>query len=307
VNENRHGLSRDIPAEVQREIRQRCKFGCVICRRALYTYEHIDPPFSEALEHDPSRMCLLCGDCHGAVTRGVWSKEKVWAAYRRVRSDPSIYAPHHEFDLQGGSLEIGLGDCIFEQPAAVFKIDGQVVLGFSDPEYPGGLPLLSGLFCDDRGKRILTIERNAWRADAGSWDIRVEGPRISIWTAPRQLALKLKLIPPRSLRIERLNMRMGSAIVRQRELLEIVRETAGGEIVFGMSGRSIGASACVSIDTRVEYPTFRGIRMIGGQGTIVDGAGIVWAEGAGVQWLMKMTLNGQLLLDASTDFILGRN
>jgi len=33
---NRHGLHRRIPAAVEREVRQRCKFGCVICRAGFY-------------------------------------------------------------------------------------------------------------------------------------------------------------------------------------------------------------------------------------------------------------------------------
>jgi len=38
---NRHGLHRRIPAAVEREVRQRCKFGCVVCRAGFYDYHHI--------------------------------------------------------------------------------------------------------------------------------------------------------------------------------------------------------------------------------------------------------------------------
>jgi magnesium chelatase family protein len=53
---NKHGLSRTIPAEIRREIRQRSKFGCVICRNAIYTYEHIDPTFVNAKEEFYSKL-----------------------------------------------------------------------------------------------------------------------------------------------------------------------------------------------------------------------------------------------------------
>jgi len=32
---------RNIPLPIQREVRQRCGFGCVICGTLLYEYDHI--------------------------------------------------------------------------------------------------------------------------------------------------------------------------------------------------------------------------------------------------------------------------
>lgn len=34
--------SRNIPLPIQREVRQRCGFGCVICGMPLYEYEHME-------------------------------------------------------------------------------------------------------------------------------------------------------------------------------------------------------------------------------------------------------------------------
>lgn len=33
--------SRNIPLSIQRKVRQRCGFGCVICGMPLYEYEHM--------------------------------------------------------------------------------------------------------------------------------------------------------------------------------------------------------------------------------------------------------------------------
>ncbi len=79
---NKHGLSRYIPQHIKRELRQRSRFGCVICRRGFYQYEHIDPPFEDAKTHVPDRMCCLCGSCHDAVTRGQLSKALLLQKYR---------------------------------------------------------------------------------------------------------------------------------------------------------------------------------------------------------------------------------
>ena len=85
---NKYGLSRYIPSDVRREVRQRSKFGCVICRRGFYQYEHIDPPFDDATEHNPSHICCLCGSCHDSVTRGHISKEAIKAEYQRIQGLP---------------------------------------------------------------------------------------------------------------------------------------------------------------------------------------------------------------------------
>jgi hypothetical protein len=40
----------------------------------MNTWIHV---FSEAKEHNPKNMALLCGGCHDRATRGILSKEKV--------------------------------------------------------------------------------------------------------------------------------------------------------------------------------------------------------------------------------------
>ena len=65
---NKHDLSRAIPAKVKLDVRQRSKFGCVICRSAVCQYEHIDPEFADAKSHEAEHICLLCGSCHDKVT-----------------------------------------------------------------------------------------------------------------------------------------------------------------------------------------------------------------------------------------------
>lgn len=74
---NKYGLSRDIPADVKRAVRQACGYGCIICGAAIVEYEHVDPPFPEAREHDPRAIALLCPQCHAKVTRGFLAKQTV--------------------------------------------------------------------------------------------------------------------------------------------------------------------------------------------------------------------------------------
>lgn len=107
-NVNKHGLSRTIPEQIKREIRQQCGFGCVICGCAIYHYEHIDPVFAEAKEHEPSKMALLCGGCHDKVTRGYWSKNKV----KRALEQPKCFEQNFSsamFDVDWENSEVILG------------------------------------------------------------------------------------------------------------------------------------------------------------------------------------------------------
>ena len=75
---NKHGLKRsDLGMALKRSIRQRSGFGCVVCGNAIGEYEHVDPEFADAKEHDVNGMTFLCIQCHGKVTKGHLSKETV--------------------------------------------------------------------------------------------------------------------------------------------------------------------------------------------------------------------------------------
>ena len=67
-NTNRFGLARAIPEHVKAQVRQRCGFGCVICGRIPYEYDHFRVSFSDSKEHDPEDIILLCKMHHGQKT-----------------------------------------------------------------------------------------------------------------------------------------------------------------------------------------------------------------------------------------------
>lgn len=68
AEENRFGLGRYIPPEIRRLLRKEAGYGCVICGNIIIEYEHIEPEFKDALEHDPNKMTILCPGCHANVT-----------------------------------------------------------------------------------------------------------------------------------------------------------------------------------------------------------------------------------------------
>ena len=75
---NKHGLSRNIPPSIKREIRVAAGFGCVMCGSIIYEYEHIEPTFKDAKEHGPHKMTLLCSLHHDKVSKKIISKKKIW-------------------------------------------------------------------------------------------------------------------------------------------------------------------------------------------------------------------------------------
>src|SRR5664280_824966 len=79
---NQHGLRRTIPPDIKRLVRVNAGFGCVICGSSIVDYEHVDPTFANAREHNPDCITLLCIQHHGKVTRGFLSKESVKVAMR---------------------------------------------------------------------------------------------------------------------------------------------------------------------------------------------------------------------------------
>ena len=297
---NEHGLSRVIPSVVARQVRANSKFGCVVCRGAICDYEHIEPEFKDAKEHSPKNICLLCPTCHGKVTRGQWSKQYVRQAYDRIQADPSVKPPYSDFDISSGNWSIALGPCKFQLPKAIFTIDGDSLLSFAPPENGVGLPLLSGVFCDDQGNVLLKIENNIWTSVLDNvWDIQVAGKVITIRKGPGKIALEIVVEPPNGIRVTHLDMRMALVIVRLTSLLEIERETPNGSTVFGIDGDCIGANSCVSVDTSIERPILRDLKMYGGQGIILSDTGITWGDGNGQAHIRQIDVNGQTVFGVS--------
>src|SRR5262245_16747171 len=98
TQKNQYGLSRDIPADVKRAVRQACGYGCVICGSAIIEYEHVEPTFENAREHDPDGITLLCPQCHGKVTRKFLSKQTVQNAMLHPKCKEQGYA-NEFFDI----------------------------------------------------------------------------------------------------------------------------------------------------------------------------------------------------------------
>lgn len=203
-NENKHGLPRDIPAAVKREVRQRCGFGCVVCGLAIIQYEHIDPEFHEAKEHDPEKITALCGACHDKVTRGVWSKEKVIRHNEKPKCVSAGYAADF-FDI-GETLPIVVfGGSEWVDTPTIIEAFGETILGLSLDD-DSGLVQISGVFHNDEDQEIFRIDENEWKGSTGNFDIDIVGSTLTIRKERRKIALKIKVEPPNLFIVEEIDM-----------------------------------------------------------------------------------------------------
>lgn len=224
---NKHGLSRDIPEAIQRAVRQRSGFGCVVCGSAIYQYEHVDPPFVEAPEHNAEAITLLCGACHDRVTRRLLSKESVLAAMQKPRSLQAGFS-FGPFDVGNEHPDVFLGPFRAIRTHTIIRVFGDPILAVDPPEAQGAPFRLSAMLCDHQEREILRIVENEWQAPTTNWDVEVVGPRITIRRGSRDIALILRTDPPKSLVVERLDMTYRGTRIECDEKRGLIVRSPGG-------------------------------------------------------------------------------
>ena len=240
---NRHGLDRTIPCEVARQVRQRCGFGCVCCGDAVIQYDHITPPYADALRHDPAGIVLLCGGCHDRKTRGQLSVATILRAAANPKCKQTGFS-WGAFDL--GSTDspvVWLGDVMLWQCDTLLSVNGEPILAIHEPEAPGGPFRLTANFLDRDGNPVLSIVDNEWQTLSANWDVQVEGRRITVRRARGDIVLILRTMPPEALSIERMSMQHCGVGIECRE---------GQPTRFLMpDGREYSAGGCQVVGAKI--------------------------------------------------------
>jgi hypothetical protein len=302
---NQYGLDRNIPAAVEREVRQRSRFGCVVCRRAIYQYEHIDPEFRDAREHDPKRICLLCGACHDKVTRGQLSKATVARKYGEIASGGSPQSAFDELDLSGAPIVIKLGSSVFSHCEKIIEIDGETILAIRQANGLGAPPLLSGVFVGDEEQELLKIKENVWSGSHSAWDIECVGTRITIRKKAREISLQFRVDPPHEIHIEKLDMKYGRFRLRfDAGLFSVEHVTPDRELSISMARfECIGSRCCIQLESKaLEHPSIQGLSMIAGEGIHLMGTGIRLGVGSGSMCILGLKLEDATSTQTTTVF-----
>ena len=205
MTSNRQGLVRNIPSPVKRAVRKRCGFGCVVCGDAFYEYDHLEVEFKDAVEHDPERIVLLCGGCHGKKTRGFLSTESIIAASKNPRC-LQVGFTRGGMDVGGDAPEVVLGTITATNFSSLITIDGEDIFSIAPPEEAGGPFRINASLYDQSGAQILEIVENEIRVGIANWDAELVGQRITLRSGLGAFSLILRVEPPRRLVIERMHM-----------------------------------------------------------------------------------------------------
>jgi hypothetical protein len=213
-------LSRTIPADVKRAVRQHCGFGCVLCGASIYEYDHFDPPFVLAERHDPEGITLLCPTHHSEKTRGVLPLEAV----RRANASPAAlqngettvsrpYFDHIPSLLLGGGI-------LIENTPVPLEIDGVPLIKFAEPEEGSKVARIFATITSENGEHLLSIEDNEWIVRSGVWDYEWVGQRMTIRDDSGAVSLQIVVYPPKLIEIDRLRFKRGGfdVIVTRTEL-----------------------------------------------------------------------------------------
>ena len=196
ADRNRFGLSRDIPAAISKQVRRRCKFGCVVCGLAIRTYEHIDPPFSDARVHDPTKITLLCGHHQLESSKGLLSKKSIQEFDANPMGSRRGYVDSI-FDLGGKIPSLVLGaNKLNLKPSQVFSINGLPILKIERPERRSRKWCLSGIFYGEKIQILCYIDRNELRLLAHNYDIVQIAKRFCISNIKGDRIFELKINPP---------------------------------------------------------------------------------------------------------------
>lgn len=221
---NKHGLGRTISAEIKREVRKRCGFGCVRCGLGFYDYEHFAPDFADALSHDPAGITLLCMQCNQKRNRKVLSAATVAAHNANPRCLQDGFASEW-LDVSSESVEVVFAGSTFVDCTHILNVCGDNVLSILPPEFQGETYRISGLFADDTGATTLRIVENQWIAGADNWDVEWVGKTLTIRKGAGEIVLVLKTEPPQRLIVERISMQInGIHVVGNAEEMSFSRD-----------------------------------------------------------------------------------
>lgn len=176
---NKHDLSRYIPTDVKEQIRKDAGFGCVFCGCVLVEYEHIEPEFNDALEHDPTKMTILCPMCHDKVTKKILSKNHVWAAKENPKGLEQGYVNDMLFS-KADELEFLLGNMRTSNMGIAISLYGKPLFWFEESVNEEEAYTICCIFHGKDSSPIAYINRNEYIALVKNQDIVSVGARLTI-------------------------------------------------------------------------------------------------------------------------------
>jgi hypothetical protein len=199
-------VSRDSPLPIQREVRQRCGFGCVICGLPLYEYEHM-LGFADVQRHVAEEITLLCDQHHREKTNGLLPVEVVKEAnanpYNLREGVSKPYDLHYagrECEAIIGSNRFTTADTGYGTIMVPVSVDDTPLLGFILAD--GHLLLNLNLF-DEYNNVVLRIVNNRLVYHPEPWDVQLVGRRLIVREAHRKILVDISFEVPNRIVVNR--------------------------------------------------------------------------------------------------------
>lgn len=200
--------SRNIPLPIQREVRQRCGFGCVICGLPLYEYEHMEE-WAVVKRHVANEITLLCDQHHKEKTNGFLPKEVVAHANNNPFNLRTGISKPYDLHFYGQTMAIKIGTNTFKRsvlPDESFCFMSAVVVD--------GIPLISFIIQDNHvllnvylfdkyNNLLLSITNNQLVYNVLNWDIQLISTRLIIREGAGNILLEINFQPPNAISITR--------------------------------------------------------------------------------------------------------
>lgn len=205
MGDNQAPSSRNIPLPIQREVRQRCGFGCVVCGVVLFEYEHM-LGWANVRRHVAEEITLLCDKHHRERTSGLLSIEAVQKANANPYNLRAGVSPPYDMHYTGTvcEAEVGTNKFSFEHRERAFTVpvgvDGVPLLAFTLED--GHLFLNLNLF-DEFNNLVMQITNNQLIYSASLWDIQLVGRNLVIRDAPRKILVDITFYVPNRILISR--------------------------------------------------------------------------------------------------------
>lgn len=198
--------SRNIPLPIQREVRQRCGFGCVICGMPFYEYEHMSE-WAQVHRHVADEITLLCDQHHREKTGGLLPKKIVQKANANPFNLREGVSNPYNLHFSGSQAEIVIGgnsftceDQGYGTVMVPISIDGVALIGLILGD---GHLLLNVVAFDEFNSPVLHIKNNQLFYSTSPWDIQLVGTTLTIREAHRKILLELEFSPPNKVAVTR--------------------------------------------------------------------------------------------------------
>ena len=215
-----------IPLPIQREIRQRCGFGCVICGLPLYDYDHIIG-WTEIKRHIADEITLLCNTHHREKTSRLLPNEVVIEANKNPHNLKEGVSKPYDLHYSGSECETNIGSVIittkdegYGTEIIPLSIDDIPIIKFIMSE--GHLLLTLNLY-DQYNNFVLRVVNNQLVYSVSPWDIEFVGRNLIIREAKRNIFIDLEFEVPNKIIIKRGRFILnGVEVLIQPELVHVI-------------------------------------------------------------------------------------